>query len=104
MSHVWKADKQGTSEQLLALARDKTGEEDPKFAFTAIWWPQDGLTHAKFTDFASRQEWTGTWSITLSSGIMNLALRTLGAGENVVTRVTPPGPVGYSVGEGATPW
>lgn len=103
-SHVWRADEQGTREQLLALARDKTGEEDPKFAFTAIWWPQDGLTRAKFTDFASRQEWTGTWSITLGRGIMNLALRALGINENIVTRVTPPGPADYSAAEGVTPW
>ena len=93
-SHVWKAGEQGASEQLLALARDKTGEEDPKFAFTAIWWSQDGLTQARFTELASRQEWTETWSITLARGISNLALRALGINENVVTRVTPPGPAG----------
>jgi hypothetical protein len=104
VSHVWKPGEQGAIEQLLALARDKTGEEAPKFTFTAIWWPQDGLTQARFMDTASRQEWTGTWSITPGTGMSNLVLRTLGISENVVTRVTPPGPAAYSADEGAMPW
>lgn len=94
ISLVWDAGEQGASAQLRVLAQDKTGEEDPKFAFTATWWSLDGLTQGRFTDLASGETWTGTWSIRLARGTSNLALRWLGMSENVVTCVTPPGPAG----------
>jgi hypothetical protein len=100
ISHVWKPGELGAQEQLLAVARERAGEENPALSFAALWWSDGGVTQARFADLGARQAWAGTWRIKPGGGLANLVLRVVGAPENEVTRMAPNAPLDYTAGGG----
>jgi hypothetical protein len=95
MSIVWKPGEQGARDQLLASARSKSQDEEPRLALAAVWWSESGVTQARFADIDAGQAQAGTWSIEPGGGISGLFMRGIGLGENKVSRISPPSPLEY---------